>query len=63
MFFLSGPIVIPYLNQNFKMLMKSFGNVFIDKAMEFYLDFLQKFFGGIPTKAYIIEDLEPYLKN
>ncbi|XP_045769236.1 uncharacterized protein LOC123870113 [Maniola jurtina] len=56
-------LIVPYFNSNWKTLMKSFGQVFVDKARDYYFDFATKFFEGIPTNKYIIEDLAPYVKN
>ncbi|XP_039754828.1 uncharacterized protein LOC120629836 [Pararge aegeria] len=56
-------LVVPYLNTNFKTLMKNIGKNLMDKAMEYFHDFSKKYFEGIPTKNYITEDLSDYVKN
>ncbi|XP_068617308.1 uncharacterized protein [Battus philenor] len=56
-------LVMKYLNDNWKFVIKSFGQVFVEKASEFYNSFSSNFFDSVPAKNYIIEDLAPYLKD
>ncbi|CAG5028599.1 unnamed protein product [Parnassius apollo] len=55
--------VVGYMNENWKFLMKSFGQIFIDKAADYYFKFAGNFFDLVPAKYYISDDLTPYLKN
>ncbi|KAG6447747.1 hypothetical protein O3G_MSEX005157 [Manduca sexta] len=58
---ISEPI-ITFLNENWKFVMSSFGQAFVDKAMEFYFTFAGNFFDAVPARHYISDDLSPYAR-
>ncbi|KAJ0183217.1 hypothetical protein K1T71_001193 [Dendrolimus kikuchii] len=56
---LSEPI-LAFLNENEKLIMSSFGEPFMKKAIEFYFQFASYFFDNVPAKYFLIDDLTPY---
>ncbi|XP_026733973.1 uncharacterized protein LOC113498234 [Trichoplusia ni] len=59
----SSQLVTGLFNENWRALMTSFGKPFMDKATVFVYDFLHKFFGSVPAKYYILDDLSPYVSE
>ncbi|CAH0720090.1 unnamed protein product, partial [Brenthis ino] len=56
-------IVSSYLNDNWRSVMDQFGSVFIEKALELYVDLVANMCDKIPGKKFITEDLHSYLKH
>ncbi|KAJ8723381.1 hypothetical protein PYW08_003293 [Mythimna loreyi] len=59
----SSKMVTNLLNQNWKMLMNSFGKPYMDKALDQILSFLNKFFDMVPVNKLISTDLSKYAKE
>uniref|UniRef100_A0A2A4K506 Uncharacterized protein n=1 Tax=Heliothis virescens TaxID=7102 RepID=A0A2A4K506_HELVI len=59
----ASKLVTGVLNENWETLISSFGKPFMDKAIYIMESFLRKFFGSVPTKYYIIDDLSAYVKD
>ncbi|XP_052741059.1 uncharacterized protein LOC112057160 [Bicyclus anynana] len=56
-------VVIPYLNDNYKMVLEIFGGPLFDKTTEITTDFLKIFYENTPADLYIVENLNSYLIN
>ncbi|XP_023934103.2 uncharacterized protein LOC112043071 [Bicyclus anynana] len=56
-------VVVPYLNENFKTILKTFGRVFFDKVIEFAFTSVELIYGNVAAKYYLEEDLTPYVEN
>ncbi|XP_023934083.2 uncharacterized protein LOC112043053 [Bicyclus anynana] len=56
-----GQLIIDFLNQNFKPMLKTLGGPVFGKALEFFFKFSTLFFEGVPTNKYITEDLTSYI--
>ncbi|CAB3254670.1 unnamed protein product [Arctia plantaginis] len=59
----SSKVVTGLLNENWKVLVVPFLQPFMDKAMEYSLDYLHKFFDNVPLKHYITDDLSAYARH
>ncbi|CAH0587018.1 unnamed protein product [Chrysodeixis includens] len=59
----SSQLVTGLFNDNWRSLMASFGQPFMDKAAVFVYDFLHKFFDAVPAKYYISDDLTPFARD
>ncbi|XP_068617296.1 uncharacterized protein [Battus philenor] len=57
-----GKAIIKYLNDNWRVILESFGRVFFDKVVEIVKSFSNKFFDNVPVKNFIKEDLSSYVK-
>ncbi|CAH0720087.1 unnamed protein product, partial [Brenthis ino] len=56
-------IISSYLNDNWRVIMKQFGPIIMDKVLELFLDLIANICDKLPANKYIIEDLHSYLKN
>ncbi|XP_052741100.1 uncharacterized protein LOC128198688 [Bicyclus anynana] len=56
-------LLIDFLNQNFKPMLKTLGGPIFAKATEFFFHFSKLFYEGIPANKYIIEDLKRYINK
>ncbi|XP_041979969.1 uncharacterized protein LOC121733701 [Aricia agestis] len=54
-------LVVGYLNENWKKMLEKSGKSLTDKAIEYYLEFAEKFFIGVPTNKFLLEDASKYL--
>ncbi|NP_001153663.1 uncharacterized protein LOC100301495 precursor [Bombyx mori] len=55
--------IVKLMNENWRILMDMVGKQFVEKAMNFVFNFTQKFFSNVPTKNYILDDLENYVSS
>ncbi|CAG5028595.1 unnamed protein product [Parnassius apollo] len=53
--------LLKFMNENWKLLLQTFGKTFFDKAIDFVHIFTNKFFENIPVKKFILEDLSSYV--
>ncbi|CAG9562479.1 unnamed protein product [Danaus chrysippus] len=54
-------LVVSYMNDNWRSVLKTFGKVFVDKSMEYYFNFVTRIFDQIPTKHFFTNDLSSYV--
>nr|QNI19889.1 odorant binding protein [Micromelalopha troglodyta] len=59
----SSQMIADLINQNWKLLIPSFGKPFMDTAMEFVYEFVHKFFDNVPLKHYILDDVSQYARE
>ncbi|KAJ8716584.1 hypothetical protein PYW07_003211 [Mythimna separata] len=59
----SSKLVTGLLNENWRMLMNSFGKPYMDKALDQILSFLNKFFETVPVNKFISSDLTKYARE
>lgn len=48
------------MNDNWKLVVTSFGKPIMDKVIEIFYTFSHKVYAAVPAKDLIIEDLSPY---
>nr|QCF41921.1 odorant binding protein [Athetis dissimilis] len=59
----SSALVTRLLNDNWRMLLSTFGKPFMDKAMDYVYIFLHGFFETVPAKHFISDDLSKYARD
>ncbi|XP_045769170.1 uncharacterized protein LOC123870053 [Maniola jurtina] len=55
-------IGVEYMNKNWRVIMESFGTLFVDTSIPMYFGLANQFYGAFPMNSYIIEDLSSYVK-
>nr|ALT31633.1 odorant-binding protein 3 [Cnaphalocrocis medinalis] len=58
----ASEVIVNLLNQNWRLVVESAGQQLMGRAMDRIKVFFTSFFGSVPTKYYIIDDLTPYVK-
>ncbi|CAH2047050.1 unnamed protein product, partial [Iphiclides podalirius] len=59
----SSKEIINFMNNEWKLILETFGKTFFDKAIEYLQIYFNKFFDGVAAQHFINEDLSSYVKQ